>query len=86
MPLQYFAHMQTAISAIHTQIGMNVQAFRKKHAFTLDAFGKLCQIKVDHLKQIEKGTVNMRLSTLIKLLSVMELSLFEGMDEKYPGS
>lgn len=70
--------MKSSISQQHLQIGLRVKQFREFHAISQPAFAKKCDISLEVLKRIERGEVNFRFTTLVKLLQVMGNSLFVG--------
>lgn len=67
--------MKSSISDQHLQIGMRVKQFREEHCISQEAFAKQCKISVQVLRRVERGEVNFRLTTLIKLMQQMGSSL-----------
>ncbi len=63
--------MNKAISYYHEAFGFAVRQYREEKALSIPAFAELCGIRADVLKRIEKGEVNFRLTTLLKLKKVM---------------
>lgn len=68
--------MKKSISVYQEQIGQNIQAFRKHHQLSIKDLSQRCGIQVQQLQRIERGEVNFRLITLVKLLQVMGNVLF----------
>ncbi len=68
--------MNKVISETHAQLGLAIQQYRQQHHLSMKAFSSLCDVRVAVLKRIEKGEVNFRLTTLIKLLQVMGEALY----------
>lgn len=68
--------MKKSISVYHEQIGQNIQAFRKYHQLSMQELSQLCHIAIPQLERIESGHVNFRLTTLIRLMDVMDQALF----------
>ncbi len=60
--------MKSSIGDQHIQIGMRVKQFREEHRISQEAFAKQCKISQGILRRIERGEVNFRITTLIKLL------------------
>ncbi|MFW2477503.1 MAG: helix-turn-helix domain-containing protein [Sediminibacterium sp.] len=63
--------MKKPISDYHLKVGLSIREYRQEHQLTVSALAQLCGIKVDLLKRIERGEVNFRLTTLLKLIRVM---------------
>lgn len=58
------------------QIGYHIQAFRKHHQLSLKDLSQQCGIEVQQLQRMERGEVNFRLTTLIRLMRVIGQDLF----------
>lgn len=68
--------MKKSISDYHLKVGLSIREYRQEKQLTVSVFAQLCGIKVDLLKRIERGEVNFRLTTLLKLMQVIgKLSL-----------
>ncbi|MFN3664780.1 MAG: helix-turn-helix domain-containing protein [Sediminibacterium sp.] len=63
--------MNKAISDHHVQVGLVIKEYREEHELSLSTFARLCDVRVDILKRIERGEVNFRLTTLVKFMRVM---------------
>lgn len=74
--------MKKNISAIHVQIGANIRVFRKEHGLTLADLSKLCCIEVDQMKRMERGEVDFRFTTLVKLLLIMDTAVFDKIEKR----
>lgn len=68
--------MKKSISLYHDQIGQNIQAFRKHHQLSIKDLSQRCGIDVQQLQRMERGAVNCRLTTLVRLMDVMGQDLF----------
>ncbi|MBL0882669.1 MAG: helix-turn-helix transcriptional regulator [Chitinophagaceae bacterium] len=68
--------MKKSIGCYHEQIGLNIQAYRKHHQLSLQDLSRQCGIEVSQLQRIERGEVNFRLTTLIRLMYVIGQNLF----------
>lgn len=68
--------MKLSISEQHLQIGLRVKQYREEHCISQEAFAKQCKINLEVLKRIERGEVNFRLTTLIRLIQQTGNSLF----------
>lgn len=68
--------MKKSIRSYQEQIGLNIQAFRKHHQLSLPELSQQCGIAVSQLQRIERGEVNCRLTTLIRLMHVIGQGLF----------
>lgn len=68
--------MKKSISVYHDQIGQNIQAFRKHHQLSIKDLSQRCGIEVQQLQRIERGEVNFRLTTLVRLIEVIGLDIF----------
>lgn len=67
--------MKRPISDLHWQIGVNIQSFRALHALTIHDLSKQCGIDIKQLERIEGGQVNIRLTTVVKLMKIIGASL-----------
>lgn len=47
--------MNKAISDHHAQVGLVIKGYREEKQISISAFARLCSIRVDVLKRIEKG-------------------------------
>jgi transcriptional regulator with XRE-family HTH domain len=63
--------MKRQISDYHLQIGLTVQKYREEKEISPAAFARLIGVKIEILNRIERGEINFRLTTLIKLMQVM---------------
>jgi transcriptional regulator with XRE-family HTH domain len=63
--------MKRPISDLHWQIGVNIQSFREQHTLTIRDLSKQCGINIKQLERIEGGQVNIRLTTVVKLMKIM---------------
>lgn len=63
--------MHTPISNHHERVGLAIQEYRNEHKLSIHAFARLCSIRVDVLERMERGEVNFRLTTMVKLINVM---------------
>lgn len=68
--------MKKPISDHHEQIGKNIQKFREEHGLSIAQLSRSCHIEVAKLQRIERGEVNIRLTTLVRLMQVMGKALF----------
>ena len=68
--------MKKSISVYHKQIGQNIQAFRKHHQLSIQDLSQRCGIEVQQLQRMERGAVNFRLSTLVRLMDVIGQDIF----------
>ena len=68
--------MKKSISVYHKQIGQNIQAFRKHHQLSIQDLSQRCGIEVQQLQRMERGEVNFRLSTLVRLMDVIGQDVF----------
>ena len=73
--------MKESISSYHEQIWLNIQAFRKQHQLSLPELSQQCGIAVPQLQRIERGEVNCRLTTLIRLMHVIGHDLFSPIEK-----
>ncbi|MEN9298624.1 MAG: Helix-turn-helix domain [Bacteroidota bacterium] len=74
--------MKKTISVYHDQIGQNIQAFRKHHQLSIKDLSQRCGIDVQQLQRMERGEVNFRLTTLVKVLQVTGNVLFYQITEE----
>lgn len=74
--------MKKTISVYHDQIGQNIQAFRKHHQLSIQDLSQRCGIEVQQLQRMERGEVNFRLTTLVKVLQVTGNVLFYQITEE----
>lgn len=68
--------MKKSVSVYHEQIGHNIQTFRKHHQLSIKDLSQRCGIDVQQLQRIERGEVNFRLTTLVRLMDVFGQNLF----------
>jgi transcriptional regulator with XRE-family HTH domain len=54
-------------------LGQRVAALRKSRGFKVRQFALLAEIEHHHLINIEKGRVDMRVSTLLRIAGVLEV-------------
>ena len=56
-------------------VGSNITRIRKKKGLTTKELGYLCDIEKSNLIPIEKGRINVTLSTLVKIATALEVDL-----------
>lgn len=67
-------------------VGANVYRLRREQGFTQDKFEELSGLDVRYLRRIERGTVNIRLETLIRLATVLQVDPEELLKKALPTS
>lgn len=58
-------------------IGTNITKIRKKKGLTTKELGYLCDMEKSNLIPIEKGRINVTISTLVKIAKSLEVDLRE---------
>lgn len=61
-------------------IGNNIAKLRKKKGLTSKELGDLCDIEKSNLIPIEKGRINVTITTLIKIAKALEVDLKSFLD------
>ncbi|MBK9801299.1 MAG: helix-turn-helix transcriptional regulator [Bacteroidetes bacterium] len=56
-------------------IGKNITKHRKQRGLTTKELGYLCDIEKSNLIPIEKGRINVTISTLVKIAKALEVEL-----------
>jgi XRE family transcriptional regulator, regulator of sulfur utilization len=73
---------------IHRQMGERIRRLRMEQGFSQEAFADASEIHRSHLGEIERGEVDLTLSTLLKLgcgLQMPVSSLLKGIGDEKAG-